>query len=317
MTDSMPKANATLMANPELCTLDTCSIEQLGQLDYRPNLGGNAVLLGIFALGIITQAVLAFRYRTWGYLMAMVGACGLEIVGYLGRVMLYNNIFDSNNFIIYLVGCTIGPAFFSAGIYLCLSRIIVIYGQEACRIPPKMVVMFFIGFDVISLILQAAGGAMASIADTPEDSDRGVNVMIAGLVIQVVGTGIFTIVCGIIAFFISKNGQLLNANTYVLRQSKKFRFFLVAIGASTILILERCIYRAAELQEGFDGKLANDEPLFMILDGVAMALVIILLTVFHPALIMGQELWESAAFKKLGKGTKNPKEIALESFESV
>lgn len=299
----MPPKGDPVYKDPSLCTLDYCPIDYFGQLKYRPNLVGNIILCAIFAIGILVQFALAIRYRTWGYLAAMVGACGLEVVGYVGRIFLYNDIFDSNNFILYLVGCTIGPAFFSAGIYLCLSRIILIYGRAACRINPKWLVIFFVGFDMVSLVLQAAGGAIASMADTQDQNDLGVNIMIAGLATQVVGTSIFTFVCGLLAFFIMKRQQMLNADTYTLRRSLKFKLFLAGIAISTILILERCVFRMAELWEGFDSDLANDEPVFMVLDGVAMALVIGLLTVFHPALIMGRDLWESGAFKKLSKGT--------------
>lgn len=47
--------------------------------------------------------------------------------------------------------------------------------------------------DLISLILQAAGGAVTSIADEKSLSDIGVNIMIAGLVFQVASIIVFSI----------------------------------------------------------------------------------------------------------------------------
>lgn len=47
--------------------------------------------------------------------------------------------------------------------------------------------------DLISLILQAAGGAITSIAEVQSLRDTGVNIMIAGLVFQVVSLVLFSI----------------------------------------------------------------------------------------------------------------------------
>ena len=42
----------------------------------------------------------------------------------------------------------------------------------------------FIAADVTALVIQAVGGAMASIADTYEAAERGGNIMLAGIIIQ-------------------------------------------------------------------------------------------------------------------------------------
>lgn len=225
--------------------------------------------------------------------------CALEIAGYCGRIMLWNDDFDKNAFIIYLIGLTIGPAFYSAAVYFCLSRIILVYGFAAARLNPRLVTIFFITGDVISLILQAIGGAMASIASTQPDVDTGVNIMIAGLSTQVASTTVFTVLCGLLAYFIIQNKRMLNPTTSRLRKSLKFRLFLFAIGASLILILVRCIFRVIELSDGFSGSLANNELFLTLFDCVPMSLVIILLTIAHPGIIFGEEIWREGAFRRL------------------
>jgi len=42
----------------------------------------------------------------------------------------------------------------------------------------------FITADVAALIVQSAGGAMASIADTPEGSEQGAKIMVGGILVQ-------------------------------------------------------------------------------------------------------------------------------------
>lgn len=52
----------------------------------------------------------------------------------------------------------------------------------------------------------------------------------------------------------------------------------------------------AELSKGFNGAIANNEVEFMILDGMLMAIVIILLTVAHPGIILGP-MWKAGGFR--------------------
>src|ERR1700761_7880325 len=97
--------------DPSTCTVQTCSVKEYGQIQYIPTLAGNAIYAGIFAVLLVSQLVLGVRYKTWGYLAGLVFGLALEIVGYAGRIMLHNDIFDKNAFIVYLIGLTIGPAF--------------------------------------------------------------------------------------------------------------------------------------------------------------------------------------------------------------
>lgn len=79
--------------DPTLCTLSTCPIS-FRQINYIPTLAGNSLYLAIFALVLIAQIFLGIRYRTWGFLVGMIGGLALEILGYLSRVELHQNIFD-------------------------------------------------------------------------------------------------------------------------------------------------------------------------------------------------------------------------------
>lgn len=157
---------------------------------------------------------------------AMIGGTVLEVVGYVGRIMMIKNIFEQNNFIIYLVGLTIGPAFYGAAIYLSLSRIITIYGTGLCWLRPKTVTILWIGFDSVSLLLQSAGGAISSMADTASQSDMGLNIMIAGLATQVAATVAFCAVCLQLWLAIRRHPQKLSVEYAVFRKSRKFKLYL-------------------------------------------------------------------------------------------
>jgi hypothetical protein len=78
----------------------------------------------------------------------------------------------------------------------------------------------------------------------------------------------------------------------------------LAIATATITILIRCTFRVAELSEGFGGKLANDEPLFMIFDGLMMLICVAVLTVAHPGIMLGRR-WDDGAFHWSRRGQEN------------
>lgn len=85
---------------PNTCTVATCPLT-CAQIRYLPTLGGNAVYAAGFGLLLIAQIGLGIKYKTWGFMVGMIFGLVLEVVGYAGRIMLHDNPFDFNNFIMY------------------------------------------------------------------------------------------------------------------------------------------------------------------------------------------------------------------------
>lgn len=83
--------------DPSLCTFATCP-KSFQQIDYIPTLAGNVLYLALFGLILLAQIFFGIRYRTWGFLGGMVGGVALEILGYLARVELHENIFSDTWF---------------------------------------------------------------------------------------------------------------------------------------------------------------------------------------------------------------------------
>lgn len=83
------------------CSLDTCPIEW-AYINYRPNLAANILFLAIFALFLVSHLVIGAWYRTWTYMIAMSFGLVGEVVGYVGRVMMHDNPFSFNAFLVYV-----------------------------------------------------------------------------------------------------------------------------------------------------------------------------------------------------------------------
>ncbi|KAF2221210.1 parasitic phase-specific protein PSP-1 [Elsinoe ampelina] len=268
------------------CTLDLCPLSA-SVLEYQPSVPASATFIGLFSLWLLLFVVQGVWTRTWGFTAAMVSGCVLEIVGYLGRIMIHDNPFSFNGFLIQIICITVAPVFFCSAIYVLLSQIITHVDPSISRLSPRLVYWIFIPCDVVSLVLQAVGGALSSLGKTRADVDQGVHISLGGLVFQVVTLTAFCIL--FVDYIITcrrKGRQAL--------LDKRLKVLLVATFLSALLILLRCTYRIVELHEGYFSHWFRDEPMFIALESVVMAVAVPCLIVGHP----GFTLIKSKAFDK-------------------
>ena len=131
-----------------------------------------------------------------------------------------------------------------ASIYICLSRIVNIYSASASRLRAKHYSYIFIACDILSLILQGAGGGIAATAGPTEQSqlDTGTNIMVAGLAFQVFSLLLFMVLCADFAFRIRKVPESQRNEEYQsLRRKRFFKGFLVgSSGPPPPLLDETC-----------------------------------------------------------------------------
>jgi hypothetical protein len=211
----------------------------------------------------------------------------------------------------------------SAAIYICLGHIVVVYGEGISRLKPRTYTIIFVLCDFLSLVLQAAGGAITSTADHDQEDLRqtGINIMIAGLASQVASLGVFLCLCADFAWRVYKNPEKINESMYHLRKTLKWKAFLIGrlllprissrcvylttigLTVGTLAIFVRSIFRVAELREGFDGPLANDEVTFMILEGAMMVIATLCLTVLHPGYCFGG-YWDQTSWKSIKQSSQ-------------
>ena len=83
----------------ENCTLDNCLVSW-SILSYRPDLAANIVFCVYFALVGLVQIYLGVRWRSWGFMTGMILGCMTEVIGYVGRVIMYNDPFSYPGFLV-------------------------------------------------------------------------------------------------------------------------------------------------------------------------------------------------------------------------
>ncbi|KAM0723236.1 hypothetical protein Q7P37_001436 [Cladosporium fusiforme] len=298
-----PYANCNFtIENNNLCTLETCCLAQ-SPFTYHVTFGGNLFFAILFGVTILPQIGLGIYYKTWGFMVGMVCGLILEVLGYVARVQMHDNPFNGDAFLLYLIALTIAPVFLTAAIYLTLSRVILIYNASLSRLSPRTIALTFMTSDFLSLVLQAVGGAIADTADERALKDAGINIMIAGLVLQAVSLTVFLGVSADFFLRVRKHGMDTSSSAKSATRSRlAFKAFLASLLVATLAILARSIFRAAELWQGFEGDLWNSEVDFMVLDGAMVALAVLLLSLWHPGPAFGAQ-WHAANWSlRTGKG---------------
>lgn len=194
-------------------------------------------------------------------------------------------------------------------LYLTFSRVLLCYPAQYSRFSPATYTIIFICSDIIALILQATGGALAATTTNPANVQIGTNITVIGLSFQVACLIAFTLFCAEFLWKV-RQGQIRDvtlsldrqeaASSILLYIKARRRFFFgtafpffsssaltyqyLGMAAATILTLIRSSFRVAELAHGFQSRLANDQVTFILLEGGGtISTAAILLIIFPPA----------------------------------
>lgn len=265
------------------CTLEVCPINA-SIYGYRPSLAANSAFIALFGICFVLHSVQSIYWRSWGFLAAMGLGCIDEMIGYGGRIMLYENPFSFTGFLIQIICITTAPVFFCAAIYVLLAQIFVRLGSEHSRFSPKLFYWIFIPCDIVSLVLQAAGGALSSTSHGK--SKIGVDIALAGLSFQVFTLASFIGLC--LDYILRYQHSSTRATL-----TKSFKIFAVFLFLAIVLILIRCAYRIDELSDGYSGPLIHNESLFIALEGVMVIVAAFSMSVAHPGMIFSRNPGEN------------------------
>lgn len=175
------------------------------------------------------------------------------MTGYIGRSLLNKNPWDQPAFELQICTIIIAPTFICASIYLTLKHVALALNPSMSRIAPQWYPRIFLPADVSCLILQAIGGGVAASAGATDRTVLrvGNDIIIAGIVLQVVVLAVFGLLAGdyylrVRRWFASGEASSSPAALAVWNDAK-FRKFAAGIAAAYSAVLIRCIYRYVQL----------------------------------------------------------------------
>ncbi|KAH6849569.1 putative RTM1-like protein [Alternaria alternata] len=246
---------------------------------YNPSMAAAVIFIILFFLITALHSYQMMRTRTWIFIPFVIGGV-FEVIGYIGRAISAQ---ESPNWSVAVYSLStilllVAPALFAASIYMMLGRIILVTdGESHSLIPKKWLTKLFVTGDVISFMMQGAGGGIMA-SGTIEAVHTGEKIIIAGLVVQLLFFGFF-IVTGVI--FHARMVQQPTSKVY--SQSLPWERQLYALYVASLLILVRCIFRLIEYAQGNDGYLISHEVFLYVFDAVLMFATMVWMAWVHPS----------------------------------
>ncbi|KAG6330010.1 hypothetical protein ID866_9078 [Astraeus odoratus] len=189
-----------------------------------------------------------------------------------------------------------GPTPLIAANFVILEYIIKTIGPRYSRLSPRMYTILFCSSDAISLTIQGVGGALAAMAaGNGKDPTTGGNVMLIGIIMQMVAITVFVIFASEFLLRYASDKPLKGpaddmerhqALAYRLGMDPRMKISLYAMAFSTTCLFIRAIYRTVELTDGWNGRIISTELYFNVLDGGMVILAIFTLNIFHPGFLV-------------------------------
>lgn len=166
---------------------------------------------------------------------------------------------------------------------LTLKHLTLTFGPQLNRFPARYYTWAFISADIFSLVLQGSGGGIAATAN-PGSSllNVGTDLMLTGIVLQVITLLIFGGLAADFALRLSRDGTPFTIEAATLKNQRSFRLFLGGLALAFLAVFTRCVYRIAEMAGGWSNAIMQNESDFIALDGVMVVLATAALTLFHP-----------------------------------
>lgn len=203
--------------------------------------------------------------------------CVAELIGWAGRTWSSACPYNANAYLMQIVTLIIAPVFVTGALYVLLGMFIELVGRGSSLLSPRMYAIVFLTCDVISLVIQAVGGAMASSASSNlEDAWPGTKIMIGGVAFQLIAMTVFALLAVDFVRRCARMGETA-------RLSRAQSPVLVAMFVSLVAVYARSIFRTIELAEGWSGYLMLHERYFLALDGALMVLAVGIFVLFDPS----------------------------------
>ncbi|KAH7350467.1 RTA1 like protein-domain-containing protein [Pyrenochaeta sp. MPI-SDFR-AT-0127] len=265
---------------------DACN----AQWAYSPSFTSAVAFSVVFGLATLSHILLAILHRKpfcWVIIMGTVW----ELSAFILRSLASHNQQNSTYAIISQILFLLTPLWINAFVYMTTGRLVYMLHPNKSIWKFKAVSMgkWFVWLDILSFLVQAAGGLMLSPEYEPNITDIGKTIYMSGLALQQFFILLFLAL--IVRFHLDAlnlDGQgLLCSQTG--NGNKRWRYLTYTLYTVLVLITMRIIFRVVEFSGGMDPKvnqLPYKEGFALGLDAFPMALAVVLFALVHPGLVL-------------------------------
>ncbi|KAJ7503824.1 RTA1 like protein-domain-containing protein [Mycena galericulata] len=258
------------------------------QYGYLPHEYVAIIFVVLFGISTILHLGQAIYYRMW-WLLLTAFLCGMgELVGWSGRLWSSFSPSLSDPFMMQITATILSPTPLIAVNFILVSWIVTRLGTCYSRLTPIWYSVIFVSCDIFALVIQGAGGGIASAANTRSAANLGANIMLAGIVFQFVAVLAYS---ALAIDFLRRYSKDLPVRTTGPNDrgllDPKLKTMIAALAFSTLVLSIRAIYRIVELAGGWHGRIIHTEVYFNVLDGGMVVLAIFTINFAHPGRLLG------------------------------
>ncbi|KAI9158600.1 RTA-like protein [Paramyrothecium foliicola] len=200
----------------------------------------------------------------------------LETIGYCARALAEEHTDLLLPYIIQYIFILVAPALFAASIYMTLGRLIrSVKGEKLSIISVRWLTKLFVLGDVMSFVVQVFGGGMAANEDA--DPVLAENIIIAGLVVQIIIFGLFAVTA--LIFHIRMRRCPEGVSPELNPGWKKNLGMMYTV---SVLIMVRSVFRLIEYIMGGDSYLLRNEWPLYVFDSALMFLTMAYYSWYYP-----------------------------------
>ncbi|CCM03424.1 uncharacterized protein FIBRA_05555 [Fibroporia radiculosa] len=279
--------------------------DKLNPYGYVPTEWICALFVALFSFSTLIHASQAVYTRLWWLFPTACVAGILEIIGWGGRLWSSQNPLAKEPYLMQIVTTIIAPTPLVAANFIVLGELIRRLGHCYSRLSAKSYMIVFVSCDVIALVVQAVGGAAASLAiNQGKSPEPGAHTMLAGIIFQLASITVYLVLAMefILRFLYEKPLRSTNKPSPAYKFDRNIKLMLFGLALSSICVYIRSVYRTIELAEGWRGYINSTQHFFDWLDGGMIVLAMFTVNVFHPGFLLGRaNVWNTTLPVEHGK----------------
>ncbi|KAF9728373.1 hypothetical protein PMIN02_008322 [Paraphaeosphaeria minitans] len=241
---------------------------------YTPSTAGGAIACIVFCILTLLHCFRLFKNRTWFCIPFVIGGL-FETIGYAGRAAAHTNLDNKTPYIIQSVLILIAPILFAASIYMILGRLILRTNSAAYSIVrANWVTKIFVTGDILCFFMQSGGAGILVQANDNDGVKRGENVILGGLVLQILIFGFFVTVA-------ATWHRRLSARPTSKSADLPWTKYIWLLYAASAMITIRNLCRVVEYALGRNGYLTTHEWPLYVYDSLMMALTLVVCVAWY------------------------------------
>ncbi|KAI0036370.1 RTA1 like protein-domain-containing protein [Vararia minispora EC-137] len=233
------------------------------------------VFVVLFGLSTVIHLGQCLYYGLW-FLIPTVVLCGVgEIIGWSGRLWSSLDVLNDSP----ITSTVLAPTPFIAANFIILGRIIDLFGERYSRLSSKAYTWIFLTV----VRIQSTGGGIASDAYSFFRTLKGSNVILAGIVFQLVSLVSYALLAAEFLWRYAIDAPIRHDESYQRRThtTSRMRLLLLAYPCVT-----RAVYRTVELADGWYGPVIRTQWPFDVFEGSMIVLVMYTMNFLHPGCLL-------------------------------